>query len=395
MKFDSPYVGTMNPFNFRMPREIIFGSGCSGLAVSKAAALNSHCPLFITGKSMGKSARLASLMDTATDLGMKPGHWDGVKPEPPVELLRRAVDFIRSGGYDCIVALGGGSSMDFAKMAAVMAQHPELNVADMVGSDKVPARGLPTIMIPTTAGSGSEVSAVAVFSFEDDHMKKGVSSAHLITDVALVDPAITLQLPPDITAAAGMDALVHGVEAYLSLGTNQFTQDIAFMSIKKIAANLVACVKDGSDLEAREGQAYGSMLAGMAFSMSGTAGVHAMSYPLGGQYHISHGEANTALLRWVMEYNLEGCEEKFIPIAEALGVYKPGMTAYNAAHSALDAMIELGTKIGVKTRLRDFGIPKAASAEMAEAAMKEVRLMSNNPRPLDIDSVKAIYDRAW
>ena len=395
MKIDSPYVGTMKPFNFRMPREVIFGSGCSALAIEKAASLGSHKPLFITGKSMGKSARLTSLIDNAADSGMKPGHWDKVQPEPPVELLWQAVDFILKGDYDCLIAIGGGSSMDFAKMAAILAKHQELNVVDTIGSEKIPARGLPTIMIPTTSGSGSEVSAVAVFSFEEDRMKKGVSSRHLVADVSLVDPAVTLPLPPDITAASGMDALIHGVESYLSLGTNDLAQDLALISIKKIAANLEMCVKDGYNLEAREEQAYGSMTAGMAFSMAGTAGVHAMAYPLGGQYHIPHGEANTALLRWVMEYNLEGCEEKFVPVAEAMGVYKQGMSAGEAAASALDAMSRLAANIGVKTRLRDFGIPKEASAEMAEAAMKETRLISNNPRPLDAEIVKSIYDRAW
>lgn len=385
----------MNQFNFRMPGEVIFGSGCSRLVIEKAKALGAEKPLFITGKNMGKSPRLAAMMDEAAGCGMMPGLWNEVLPEPPVELLNMAADFIRKGGYDCLIAFGGGSSMDFAKMAAVMAKHPRVNAANMVGSEKIPERGLPTIMLPTTAGSGSEVSAVAVFSFNDDHMKKGVSSRHLVADVALVDPELTLPLPAEITAASGMDALVHGVESYLSLGTNPLTQDLALISIRKIADNLADCVKDGSNLKAREGQAYGSMTAGMAFSMSGTAGVHAMAYPLGGQYHVPHGEANTALLRWVMEYNLEGCEEKFIPVAEAMRVLKPGMSPSDAARAALDAMIELGEETGVKTRLRDFGIPKDAAAEMAESAMKEVRLMSNNPRPLDVNSVRAIYERAW
>lgn len=285
--------------------------------------------------------------------------------------------------------------MDFVKMAAVLAEHPEIKVSDVTGNDKVPFRGLPTIMIPTTAGSGSEVSAVAVFSFEEEQTKKGISSGNLVADIALVDPALTLPLPPAITAASGMDALVHGVEAYLSLGTNPFTQDLALTSIKAISSNLAKCVKDGSDLEAREQQAYGSMVAGMAFSMSGTAGVHAMGYPLGGEFHIPHGEANTALLRWVMEYNLEGCEEKFVPVAKAMGAYDSEMTAKEAARSALNAMIALGEEVGVKTRLRDFGIPKDAVKRMAESAMNETRLINNNPRKMDVKSVEEIYTKAW
>ncbi len=385
----------MKPFRFRMPQEVIFESGSSRQAPEKALRLGSKRPLFITGTQMAKSSRLACLMEGCSELGMMPGHWDRVEPEPPVELLEDAVSYIREGSFDSLIAFGGGSSMDFAKMAAVMAENPDIEVSEMVGSEKIPRKGLPTIMIPTTSGSGSEVSAVAVFSFAEEKMKKGISSRFLVADIAIVDPELTLDLPPHITAASGMDALVHGVEAFLSLGTNRFTQDLALIAIKNIYSNLTECVLNGHNLYAREAQSYGSMTAGMAFSMSGTAGVHAMAYPLGGQYHVPHGEANTALLRWVMEYSLEGCEEKFIPIAEAMGLRSYGMTACDAANAALRGIVELGEKIGVKTRLREFGIPRDAAPEMAKAALREVRLMSNNPRPLDFESVRAIYEKAW
>lgn len=395
MIFSECNMDLIKPFKFRMPQEVTFGSGCSRTAPEKASLLGSKRPLLITGSHMAQSEDLTWLMERSSELGMCPGHWDKVEPEPPVELLEEAAVFIRNGSYDCLIAFGGGSSMDFAKMAAVMAENPEIKVSDMVGSEKIPRKGLPTIMIPTTSGSGSEVSAVAVFSFADERMKKGISSRFLVADIALVDPELTLDLPPHITAASGMDALVHGVESFLSLGTNQFTQDLALIAISNIYSNLTECVLNGQNLKAREAQSYGSMIAGMAFSMSGTAGVHAMAYPLGGQFHVPHGEANTALLRWVMEYSLEGCEEKFIPIAKAMGVYADRMSACDSANAALKAIVELGEKIGVKTRLREFGIPKEASAEMAEAALKEVRLMSNNPRPLDFEAVKKIYENAW
>ena len=395
MIFSECNMDLIKPFKFRMPQEVTFGSGCSRTAPEKASLLGSKRPLLITGSHMAQSEDLTWLMERSSELGMCPGHWDKVEPEPPVELLEEAAVFIRNGSYDCLIAFGGGSSMDFTKMAAVMAENPEIKVSDMVGSEKIPRKGLPTIMIPTTSGSGSEVSAVAVFSFADERMKKGISSRFLVADIALVDPELTLDLPPHITAASGMDALVHGVESFLSLGTNQFTQDLALIAIRNIYSNLTECVLNGQNLKAREAQSYGSMIAGMAFSMSGTAGVHAMAYPLGGQFHVPHGEANTALLRWVMEYSLEGCEEKFIPIAKAMGVYSDRMSACDSANAALKAIVELGEKIGVKTRLREFGIPKEAAAEMAEAALKEVRLMSNNPRPLDFEAVKKIYENAW
>ncbi len=383
------------PFNFRMPREVIFEAGCSSRAAAKAAALGAKRPVFITGRHMAESAELAKLLAAAKAAGMEPLHWRDVEPEPPAALLYRAAADIRAFGGDCLIAFGGGSSMDFAKMAAVLAKYPEIEVGEMVGSERVPARGLPTVMIPTTAGSGSEVSAVAVFSFPEDKMKKGVASGNIVADAALVDPLLTLDLPPHITAAAGMDALVHAVESYLSLGTNPLTQDFALASIRKIVPNLAACVREPHNIAARTAQAYGSLTAGMAFAMSGTAGVHAMAYPLGGEFHVPHGEANTAMLRWVMEYNLEGCPEKFVPIAAAMGIRTAGMSPEKAAAAALDAMIALGEECGVKTRLRDFGIPREACAWMAPAAMKEKRLIGNNPRKLTEAAVREIYERAW
>ena len=383
------------PFNFRMPREVIFEAGCSALAASKAAALGAKRPVFVTGRSMAESAELVRLLDGAKAAGMEPLHWREVEPEPPAALLYRAAADIRDFGGDCLIAFGGGSSMDFAKMAAVLAKYPAIRVDEMVGSERVPARGLPTVMIPTTAGSGSEVSAVAVFSFPEDKMKKGVASGNMVADAALVDPLLTLGLPAHITAAAGMDALVHAVESYLSLGTNRLTQDLALAAIRKIVPNLALCVREPDNIEARTAQAYGSLTAGMAFAMSGTAGVHEMAYPLGGEFHVPHGEANTAMLRWVMEYNLDGCPEKFVPIAEAMGIRTEGMSPERAASAALDAMIALGEECGVKTRLRDFGIPKEACSRMAPAAMKEKRLIGNNPRRLTEEAVRKIYERAW
>ncbi|MEG2185355.1 MAG: iron-containing alcohol dehydrogenase [Cloacibacillus sp.] len=382
-------------FNFRMPREVIFAAGSSALAVKKAEALGAKRPVFITGKSMAKSAALAALLDDAKAAGMAPLHWGRVAPEPPASLLYEAAREISEAEGDCLIAVGGGSSMDFAKMTAVLAKYPEIKISEMIGMEKVPARGLPTIMIPTTAGSGSEVSAVAVFSFEEEKTKKGVASGSLVADAALVDPMLTLDLPAGITAAAGMDALIHAVESYLSLGTNALTQDLALAAIRKISANLARCVREPHDLGARTAQCYGSLTAGMAFAMAGTAGVHALAYPLGGEFHIPHGEANTAMLRWVMEYNLDGCSEKFIGVAEAMGVKTQGLSADQSAKAALEAMTALGEECGVKTRLRDFSIPKEACARMASAAMKETRLINNNPRPLTEENVRAIYERAW
>jgi len=395
MEISSPYVGAFKPFNFRMPRDIVFGSGASGLLVEKVLGLGAKKPLFMTGETMGKNKRMLTLSDSLSDVGMEPGHWGKIAPEPPVELLHEAVTFIREGGYDALIAFGGGSTMDFTKMAAVLAKYPDSDVETMIGIEKTPGRGLPTVMIPTTAGSGSEVASGAIFLFEKLKAKKGILSSHMIADIVLVDPALTLALPPGITASSGMDALTHGVESYLSKNASTLSQELALSSIKWISQSLSACVNDGSDLEAREGQAYGSLLAGMAFSMSGTCGVHALAHALGAQYHVPHGEACTALLRAVTEFNIDGCEEKFVEVARVMGVYQSDMDEKQAAKAALDAMIKLGEDIGVKTKTRNFGVPKDASAKLAKDAMSETRLLGNNPRKMDEDTIREIFDRAW
>lgn len=395
MEINSPYVGAFEPFNLRVPRDIVFGSGASGLLVEKMTRLGAKKPLFMTGETMGKNKRMLTLMDSVRDAGMEPGHWDKITPEPPVERLQDAVSFIREGGYDALIAFGGGSTMDFTKMAAVLAKYPDHDVEEMIGIEKTPGRGLPTVMMPTTAGSGSEVASGAIFLFEKLGAKKGILSSHMIADIVLVDPALTLALPPGITASSGMDALIHGVESYLSKNASALSQELALSSIKWISKSLSNCVHDGSDLEAREGQAYGSLLAGMAFSMSGTCGVHALGHALGAQYHVPHGEACTALLRWVTEYNIEGCEENFTEVARAMGVYRDGMDARKAARTALDAMIKLSEDIGVKTRTREFGVPKEASKKLAQDAINETRLLGNNPRKMDEATICEIFDRAW
>jgi alcohol dehydrogenase class IV len=383
----------MKGFVFNAPTTVHFGSGSVATVAEQAIRLGCRRPLVLTGQSVGNSPLLEELRRPMERAGLEFGVYDRICPEPPAEMLAEAVDNIRRERYDLLIGFGGGSTMDFTKLAAVLAVH-ELQVEDLAGNDRVPAKGLPTIMVPTTSGSGSEVSPVAVLSFPDQGMKRGIASRCLIPDAAIVDPALTLDLPPQITANTGVDALIHGIESFLSIKANPLSQNLSLMACENISKNLSRAVRFGGDLEAREGMSLGSLTAGLAFSMAGTAAVHALAYPLGGQFHVPHGAANAVMLRPVLEFNLPVCADRFARLAMAFGVANPS-DPQDSTESFLQVVKDLTETVGVKTRLRDLGVPREAVGLMAEAAMREVRLLENNPRPVTREDAQSLYSEAW
>lgn len=383
----------MKGFVFNAPTTVVFGSGSIASISGQVSRLGCKNPLVITGPRIGSSFLLDELRRPMEESGLEFRVYDRVSPEPPAETIAEAVSVIRQGGHDLLVGFGGGSTMDFAKIASILAVH-DVRIEDMAGNDRVPAKGLPTIMVPTTSGSGSEVSPVAVLSFPDQGMKRGIASRRLIPDAALVDPALTLGLPAEITANTGVDALIHGVESFLSVKANPLSENLSLMACENIARNLVRAVRSGDDLEAREGMSLGSLTAGLAFSMAGTAAVHALAYPLGGQFHVPHGAANAVMLRPLLEFNLPACQERFARLAMAFGVAIPG-DLQGSSEAFIRLVIDLSEKAGVKTHLRDLGIPREALATMAEAAMEEVRLLENNPRVLTREDAERLYSEAW
>ena len=383
----------MKGFVFNAPTTVVFGSGSIASISGQVSRLGCKNPLVITGPRIGSSSLLDELRRPMEESGLEFRVYDRVSPEPPAETIAEAVSVIRQGGYDLLVGFGGGSTMDFAKIASILAVH-DVRIEDMAGNDRVPAKGLPTIMVPTTSGSGSEVSPVAVLSFPDQGMKRGIASRRLIPDAAFVDPALTLGLPAEITANTGVDALIHGVESFLSVKANPLSENLSLMACENIARNLVRAVRSGDDLEAREGMSLGSLTAGLAFSMAGTAAVHALAYPLGGQFHVPHGAANAVMLRPLLEFNLPACQERFARLAMAFGVAIPG-DLQGSSEAFIRLVIDLSEKAGVKTHLRDLGIPREALATMAKAAMEEVRLLENNPRVLTREDAERLYSEAW
>ena len=385
---------------FNYPSKVIFGEGKAKELPDRILELGAKRPALITGPTMPKTQAFSQIKSLLEAAGIEPFLFNGVEPEPPIELLQEASDLIKKERCDALIGLGGGSTMDFAKVLGVLTGLEDVTLDQIVGINKIPRKGLPVILMPTTAGSGSEVSPVAIFTFKDENVKKGIVSPHLVCDVAIVDPVLTWELPRHITASTGMDALIHAIESFISINANPLSKELSLSAIKKIYGFLKRAVHDGKDREARYNVALGSLLAGMAFSMAGTAAVHALAYPLGGEFHIPHGVANTVMLRHVLEYNMPGNEKLYREMVEAMTVVGGNSNVSCQSDSVepfrvIDFVIELAEAIDVPTQLRDLEIPKDAIPRMAEAAFREKRLLGNNPKRLSVDDIRIIYEKAW
>lgn len=319
-----------------------------------------------------------------------------IEPEPSLALGEKLVTYARKTEADLVIGIGGGSALDLAKMAAVLATH-EGDVADylnLTGSKKLTHKGLPKIMIPTTSGTGSEVTNISVFSLESS--KDVVANDYLLADIALLDPALTVSVPPRITAATGIDALTHAVEAYLSINADPISDQFALRAISLITQSLPIAYQDGENIQARIDMSYGSYLAGLAFFNAGVAGVHGMAYPLGGQFHISHGESNALLLPFVLEYIRESCEERLKEIAITMELEGSDfLSATDASKLTIAALKSLVKEVNIPASLQEFNIQESDLVSLTEDALKQKRLLARSPKKLEKDDIFKIYQAAW
>ena len=338
----------------------------------------------------------AGLCDTvAKAAGHELPIYADVEPEPPYALVADCVAFLRTHNCRMVLALGGGSAIDIAKMAAVMVNN-EGEVPDYFGLNKVPKPGLPVIAIPTTAGTGSEVSPAAVFSDPRDGTKKGVRSPHILPQVAILDPELTLTLPQPLTASTGIDALTHAIECYTSLGATLISDMAAERSIALIGQWLPMAYANGTDLEAREQMLMASYLAGLALSIANVGAVHALAQTLGGLHHVRHGVANALFLPYVMEFTRLGCRAKYATVAALLGEPIDGLSLDEASTLAVEAVRRLCHDLGIPQHLRDLGVPQDSLDTIAERCLAtQGRILKNNPRILTLEDAKEILRRAY
>ncbi|MFU8818761.1 MAG: iron-containing alcohol dehydrogenase [Desulfurivibrio sp.] len=319
--------------------------------------------------------------------------YDQVDPEPGLKLADNGAKLAKKAKCDCVIGVGGGSAMDVAKAVAILLTNGG-KAADYIGLGKIGKPGVPKIMVPTTAGTGAEVTFTAVFINEKTSSKAGMNGDPLYPDVAVLDPALTLSIPPHVTAATGIDALTHALEAYVSTQAHPISDMYALEAIDLIAANLGKAYANGSNLEARSAMLLGSLLAGKALATAGVGLVHAMAYPLGGMHQIPHGLANAVLLPYVMAYNLIGAPERFSTLAEMFGVDVSGMSMREAGEAAVEAVYRLNDDVGIPKTLADLQIPRGDIPEMARIALTVSRPVANNPRKPTLEEVMSIYEEA-
>ncbi|MGF2614528.1 iron-containing alcohol dehydrogenase [Rossellomorea vietnamensis] len=318
-----------------------------------------------------------------------------VVPEPPLETGEKLVSFTREGKFELVIGVGGGSAMDLAKLAAVMAAHegPAADYLNLSGTKQVEHKGLPKILIPTTSGTGSEVTNISVLSLEST--KDVVTHDYLLTDVAIVDPELTVSVPPKVTAATGIDALTHAVEAYVSVNASPTSDGLALQAIRLIARSIRTAVKDGENKQARIDMSHGSYIAGLAFFNAGVAGVHALAYPLGGQFHISHGESNAVLLPYVMGYIRKSCPTRMADILNALGGNSLYLSDDEASYKCVEELVRLVKDVGIPQTLSEFDIPESALESLTQDGVKQKRLLARSPLPLGEEDIRKIYRSAF
>ncbi|WP_430494336.1 iron-containing alcohol dehydrogenase [Rossellomorea marisflavi] len=318
-----------------------------------------------------------------------------VVPEPPLEVGEKLVSFTREGGFELVIGIGGGSALDLAKLTAVMAGQ-EGSVADYLnlsGTKEIRSKGLPKILIPTTSGTGSEVTNIAVLSLAST--KDVVTHDYLLADVAIIDPELTLSIPPKVTAATGIDALTHAIEAYVSKNASPVSDALALQAIRLIAGSIRTAVRDGDDRQARIDMSYGSYIAGLAFFNAGVAGVHALAYPLGGQFHMSHGESNAVLLPYVMGYIRKSCEGRMADILKAVNGKSTELSDEDASKQCVEELVGIVREVGIPQRLSEFGITESSLDALTRDGVKQKRLLARSPMALWQEDIRVIYRAAY
>lgn len=385
----------MSGFIFNTTPSIVFEAGAATRLAHHARRLGPRL-LFVTDPGLRRLGLCDPALATLEAAGIALTIYDTVEADPSLETLNATVAAGRAGNVTGVIGFGGGSSLDVAKLAALLlGSAEELDGAWGVGNAKGPR--LPLLLVPTTAGTGSEVTPVSIITVGAEE-KRGVSSPVILPDIAVLDPLLTLGLPPAITAATGVDAMVHAIEAYASASPNNnpLSRMLARQALQLIGANIEKAVFDGRNIEARGAMLLGSMLAGQAFANSPVAAVHALAYPVGSLFHVPHGLSNALMLPHVLRFNAPDAAAVYAEIAADAF---PMLAAEDSVQSRCAGFIEqltlLAARIGLQPRLRDVGIGEDALPRLASDAMKQQRLLVNNPRAVTEGDALSIYRAAW
>lgn len=392
----------------RMPRTVLFGPGQRAALGRVTRGLGTRA-LVCTDARLAADPHFEAMMADLARSGVAVHVYADTQPDVPRDTVLDCADAARGFAPDVVVGIGGGSCLDMAKCAALILSHGG-RVEDYYGEFKVPGPTLPLVAVPTTAGTGSEATPVAVISDPERVLKVGISSPHLIPAAAICDPELTLSCPPGLTAIAGADALTHAIEAFTAgrraaeadlaqdhvfVGKSALTDHMALLAIRVLATSLRRAVEDGSDLEARSNVMMGALAAGCAFGTAGTAAAHAIQYPIGALTHTAHGLGVAALMPYVMAYNRPACTAELAEVARAMGVDGGERDESRLAELAIETVADLFAAIRIPRTLAELGLPADKCDWTAEQAIGIGRLIKNNPRPLDLASMRVLVGAAY
>jgi alcohol dehydrogenase len=383
--------------SFNIPSSVIIGGGASAELLPQLRRLGVSRVLVVTDAFMVKSGVVGRILEPLKEGGIGTAVFDGVQPDPTVQNVRDGLALYRSSGAEAVVAIGGGSPLDAGKAISILTTNPE-PLADYMGYHKIPKAGAPLLAIPTTAGTGSEVTKVAVITDTERDVKMMILDQHLLPVVALVDYELTLSMPAPLTAHVGVDTLTHGIEAYVSRKAGEMTDPIALSCIRLAATHLVKAWENPGNLAAREGMMLSATQGGMAFANSSVCLVHGMSRPLGLLFHIPHGLSNAMLLPAVTRFSLPGAEARYATVARTMGLCAADASDASAASSLVEGLEKLNTRLEVP-RIRDF---KGATLEVFEAALEKMASdalasgsPANNPVVPTAPDIIKLYREAW
>ena len=385
----------MQDFHFSTVSDIVVGADSSKQLGDMLVSMDVRRVLIVTDPGIIEFGLLASALESLQKHNIAVHIYSDVVADPPAAVVVAAVKVAQDFACDGVVGFGGGSSMDVAKLLAVLIKG-EQSLQDIYGVDQISGGRLPLIQVPTTAGTGSEVTMVSIIT-TGKTTKAGVVSRTLLADKVILDARLTVGLPPAVTAATGIDAMVHAIEAFTSKRLkNPLSDMLACEALRLMANNLETAVKQGDNLEARSAMLLGAMLAGQAFANAPVAAVHALAYPLGGNYHIPHGLSNSLVLPHVLRFNASHCAALYAQLA---AIILPGTTLPTDAAAVTellaDHFLTLAADLGLQTSLQQLGIDKNDLPQLAEEAMLQQRLLINNPREVSLNDALAIYHEAF
>ena len=385
----------MNSFLYSAVSDVLVGPDTSTQLGDLAAAMGIQRALIVTDPGIIKFGLLDGAVANLKANNIELSIYSDVIADPPESVVMDAVSSAQAFGCDGVIGFGGGSSMDVAKLLAVLIKG-EQQLSEIYGVDQISGGRLPLIQVPTTAGTGSEATMVSIIT-TGETTKAGVVSRTLLADKVILDAKLTLGLPPTVTAATGIDAMVHAIEAYTSKRLkNPLSDMLAREALRLMANNISTAVKQGDNLQAREAMLLGAMLAGQAFANAPVAAVHALAYPLGGNYHIPHGLSNSLVLPHVLRFNAPAAAELY---AELAPIILPGTTLpsdpLEVSELLAEHFLQLAADLGLQTRLSEMNIAESDLPKLAEEAMLQQRLLINNPRELSFDDALSIYQQAF